>query len=110
MRIEIDSPVRDVREMKAARCIRRASEVAVLPAYRDQCAICQLGEVRLLDATHIIGDAEEAGEPLISNGLSLCSIHHRSFDADLVGVSPDYRVHVSPRLLEDDDGADARSS
>ena len=76
----------------------------VLPAYRDQCAICRLKEVRLLDATHIIGDAEEAGEPLISNGLSLCSIHHRSFDAELVGVSPDYRVHVSPRLLEDDDG------
>jgi len=77
---------------------------AVLPAYRDRCAICRLREVRLLDATHIIGDAEEAGEPLISNGLSLCSIHHRSFDADLVGVSPDCRVHVSPRLLEDEDG------
>jgi putative restriction endonuclease len=34
----------------------------------------------------------------------MCSIHHRSFDADLVGVSPDYRVHVSPRLLDDEDG------
>jgi predicted restriction endonuclease len=26
---------------------------AVLPAYRDQCTICRLKEVRLLDAAHI---------------------------------------------------------
>lgn len=77
---------------------------AVLPAYRDRCAICRLREVRLLDAAHIVGDAEEAGEPVVSNGLSLCSIHHRAFDEDLVGIAPDLRVHVSPRLLDDEDG------
>jgi putative restriction endonuclease len=76
----------------------------VLPAYRDRCAICRLREVRLLDAAHIVADAEEAGEPVVSNGLSLCSIHHRAFDEDLVGVAPDLRVHVSPRLLDDEDG------
>jgi putative restriction endonuclease len=77
---------------------------AVLPAYSDRCAICRLREVRLLDAAHIVGDVEEMGEPVVSNGLSLCSIHHRAFDEDLVGVAPDLRVHVSQRLLEDDDG------
>lgn len=76
----------------------------VLPAYSDRCAICRLREVRLLDAAHIVGDAEELGEPVVSNGLSLCSIHHRAFDEDLVGVAPDLRVHVSARLLDDDDG------
>jgi len=75
----------------------------VLPAYLDQCAICRLKEIRLLDAAHILADAEQ-GDPAVSNGLSLCSIHHRAFDADLVAVSPDYRVHVARRLLEDDDG------
>jgi putative restriction endonuclease len=34
----------------------------------------------------------------------LCAIHHRAFDQNLVGVSPDYMVHVSRRLLEDEDG------
>jgi putative restriction endonuclease len=77
---------------------------AVLPAYREQCAICRLREVRLLDAAHIVADAEEAGEPIISNGLSLCSIHHRAFDEDLVGVAPNLRVHVTAQLLDDDDG------
>jgi putative restriction endonuclease len=77
---------------------------AVLPAYRDRCAICRLREVRLLDAAHIVADAEETGDPLISNGLSWCSIHHRAFDQDLVGVAPDFRVHVLHRLLDDEDG------
>jgi putative restriction endonuclease len=76
----------------------------VLVAYSSLCAICRLKESRLLDAAHIAGDLEEAGDPVIANGLSLCSIHHRAFDQDLVGVSPDYEVHVSARLLDDEDG------
>lgn len=76
----------------------------VVPAYGELCAICRLKEGRLLDAAHIVGDAEEQGEPLISNGLSLCSIHHRAFDHDLVGITPDYEVRVARRLLDDEDG------
>jgi putative restriction endonuclease len=76
----------------------------VLVAYSHLCAICRLKEARLLDAAHIVGDLEQKGEPVVANGLSLCSIHHRAFDQDLVGVSPDYEVHVSPRLLDDEDG------
>jgi putative restriction endonuclease len=76
----------------------------ILVAYRSLCAICRLKESRLLEAAHIVGDPEEHGEPVISNGLSLCSIHHRAFDQDLVGVSAEYEVYVSRRLLEDEDG------
>ena len=76
----------------------------VLPAYMSQCAICRLKEGRLLDAAHIISDLQLAGEATVSNGLSLCSIHHRAFDQHLVGISPEYKVHVSRRLLDDQDG------
>jgi putative restriction endonuclease len=76
----------------------------VVPAYSSQCAICRLKELRLLDAAHILGDVLEAGEPTVNNGLSLCAIHHRAFDQNLVGVSPDYVVYVSRRLREDEDG------
>ncbi len=76
----------------------------MLDAYSDRCAICRLKETRLLDAAHIVGDSEEHGHPVVPNGLSLCTIHHRTFDQDLVGVSPDYTVHVSRRLLDDEDG------
>lgn len=76
----------------------------VLVAYSSLCAICRLKETRLLDAAHIVGDLERSGEAIVANGLSLCSIHHRAFDQNLVGVSPDYDVHVARRLLEDEDG------
>jgi putative restriction endonuclease len=76
----------------------------VLPAYRSQCTVCRLKEERLLDAAHIVGDLEPGGEPVVSNGLALCSIHHRAYDQDLVGIDPDYTVNVSRRLLEDEDG------
>lgn len=76
----------------------------VIPAYRERCAICRLKEGRLLDAAHIVGDLEERGEPTVSNGLSLCSIHHRAFDHDLVGITPDYQVRLARRMLHDEDG------
>ena len=76
----------------------------VLVAYSHKCTICRLKEGRLLDAAHIVGDLEQRGEPQVENGLSLCSIHHRAFDQDLVGIAPDYRVQVSRRLLDDEDG------
>jgi putative restriction endonuclease len=76
----------------------------VLPAYKERCAICRLKEVRLLDAAHIIGDALDEGSASVRNGLSLCTIHHRAFDHDLLGVTPDLEVRVSGRLLEEEDG------
>lgn len=76
----------------------------VLPAYNKRCAICRLREERLLDAAHIIGDALDDGAASVSNGLSLCTIHHRAFDQNLVGVTPDLVVRVSPKLLDEDDG------
>jgi putative restriction endonuclease len=76
----------------------------VLPAYADQCAICRLKERRLLDAAHIRADASVDATAAVTNGLSLCTIHHRAYDQDLVGVDADYKVHVARRLLDDDDG------
>jgi putative restriction endonuclease len=76
----------------------------VLDAYRDRCAVCRLHEPRLLDASHIVADRDPAGVAAVRNGLAFCSIHHRAFDQDLVGVSPDYRVQVARRLLDDEDG------
>jgi putative restriction endonuclease len=76
----------------------------VMQAYRDRCTICRLRELRLLDAAHIVQDVDPSGLAEISNGLSLCSIHHRAYDQDLVGVSPHYDVHLSRRLLEEEDG------
>ncbi len=78
---------------------------AVLTAYGNRCAISGLPEPRLLDAAHIIDDRHaERGQPVVPNGLPLSKIHHAAFDANLIGIDPDYRVHVSEALLAIQDG------
>ena len=76
----------------------------VLPAYANQCAICRLKETRLLDAAHIVGDSRREGPAGREQRAQPCTIHHRAFDEDLVGISPDYEVRVASRLLEEEDG------
>jgi putative restriction endonuclease len=34
----------------------------------------------------------------------LTKLHHAAFDAHLIGIDPDFRIHVSDRLLEIHDG------
>ena len=64
-----------------------------------------LPEQRLLDAAHIIFDKNERlGQPIVPNGLPLSKIHHAAFDAHLIGIDSNYRLHVSDRLLDQNDG------
>ena len=78
---------------------------AVISAYNGRCALSGLPEQRLLDAAHIISDKDERlGQPVVPNGLPLSKIHHAAFDAHLIGIDPDYRLHVSGRLLDQHDG------
>jgi putative restriction endonuclease len=76
----------------------------VLGAYRNQCAICRLRHVELLDAAHILPDRDPRGEPVISNGLGLCKIHHSAYDVHILGIDPDARVHIRTDILDEVDG------
>lgn len=76
----------------------------VLEAYSRQCAVCRLKRVVLLDAAHIIEDRFPEGEPIVTNGLGLCKIHHSAYDADIIGIDPDARVHVKDEVLHEVDG------
>jgi putative restriction endonuclease len=74
-----------LREIKA-RLHQASFRDAVLSAYGGRCAISHLPEPRLLDAAHIVMDADEQlGQPIVSNGLPLTKIHHAAFDAHLIG-------------------------
>jgi putative restriction endonuclease len=78
---------------------------AVISAYNGRCALSGLPESLLLDAAHIVSDKDELlGQPVIPNGIPLSKIHHAAFDAHLIGIDPDYRLHVSERLLGQTDG------
>jgi putative restriction endonuclease len=78
---------------------------AVINAYNGRCALSGLPETLLLDAAHIISDKDEAlGQPVVPNGIPLSKIHHAAFDAHLIGIDPDYKLHVAERLLVQSDG------
>jgi putative restriction endonuclease len=78
---------------------------AVITAYNGRCALSGLPEPMLLDAAHIVSDKHELlGQPVIPNGLPLSKLHHAAFDAQLIGIDPDCRLHVSERLLARKDG------
>ncbi|MDP6954053.1 MAG: HNH endonuclease [Alphaproteobacteria bacterium] len=78
---------------------------AIINAYDGRCALSGMPEPLLLDAAHIISDKDEwYGQPVIPNGIPLSKIHHAAFDAHLIGIDPDYRLHVSGRLLGQNDG------
>lgn len=83
---------------------QRAFRERVLAAYRHQCSLCRLKHDELLDAAHIIPDAEPEGEPVVSNGLALCRLHHAAFDRFFIGVTPDYIIRVRPDLMNEEDG------
>ena len=76
----------------------------VIRAYATRCTVCSLKYGDLLDAAHIVGDREEGGDPIVTNGLSLCKIHHAAYDRQLLGISRDYVVRINHALMEEVDG------
>jgi putative restriction endonuclease len=83
---------------------QQAFRARVLRAYREHCAVCRLRHSELLEAAHILPDTHERGEPLVSNGLALCSLHHAAFDSHILGVRPDLVVEIRSDILDESDG------
>lgn len=75
----------------------------VMVAYTTKCSVCSLGYAQLLDAAHILEDAR-GGLAEISNGLSLCKIHHAAYDSNILGVDQDHRIHIREDIRQHVDG------
>lgn len=73
---------------------------AVLDVYRNKCAITGMEETRLIEAAHIIPDAEVGTYQVVNNGIALSNLHHRAYDRKLIGIDADYKVHISDTLDE----------
>lgn len=52
---------------------------------QTQCSVCRLRHRELLDAAHIVSD-RMGGLMHVTNGLSMCKIHHAAVDANLLGI------------------------
>lgn len=74
---------------------------AVLCAYLNQCCITGISNSTLLDACHISDwttDKNNRTNP--KNGLCMNPLFHRAYDKFLLAITPDYKIVVSGRLLE----------
>jgi putative restriction endonuclease len=105
----VELPDTPLRREYATRVVRQRLFQAefrrrVVDAYRERCALCRLRHRELLDAAHITADAEVEGEPVVSNGLALCKLHHAAFDQFFFAVTPEYQVIVRPSILAESDG------
>ena len=54
--------------------------------------------------SNIIPDSDPEGEPRVSNGISLCKLHHAAFDRNLFGIRSDFTITVPNHILEESDG------
>ncbi len=95
-----------------------AFRVLVTDIYRRRCAVTQERTLPALEAAHIRpygdGGAHEARNGLLlrrdihslfdAGYVTVSKIHHAAFDAHLIGIDPDYRLHVSERLRGQNDG------
>ena len=71
--------------------------VGVLEAYRDTCALSGLAQPQLVDAVPI-AQGGSGGRLDVTEGLCMSRLHHAAFDANLFGIDPDGRVHLSEQL------------
>lgn len=102
--VAAEAPARAYRaQIVQARMHQARFRQAVLRAYRNCCSVCQLKRGELVEAAHIIGDSE-GGEPVISNGLALCKLHHAAFDRHILGITPDLRIAIRADVLHEIDG------
>jgi putative restriction endonuclease len=89
------NPTDKVLKKRAAAFVRTGQarfKFQVFRRYGTQCAVCRIGLPQLLDAAHIRSRREEGtNDP--RNGLVLCALHHRAFDAGLFAIRPsDYAI------------------
>ena len=72
-------------------------------AYAYRCAFSGLPVRELLVGAHIVPDAE-GGPASVRNGICMSTLHHEAFDSHLIGIDPDFRIHIAPHLRKRHDG------
>ena len=72
----------------------------VLSAYGGRCCVTGLSVPSLLTASHIVPWSQDRHNRVNPrNGLLLCTLHDRAFDAGLITVADDLTVRVSEAML-----------
>lgn len=95
----VDTPRLGREFLTRARLGQGSFRTLVIDAYERRCAISGESTLPTLEAANIRAYADE-GVHHVSNGLLLRSDFHKLFDAGLVTIDPDLKIHVSGRIRD----------
>jgi len=68
-------------------------------AYNFKCAMCGIG-LNLVEAAHIIPHAHNDGTDDISNGVCLCTLHHKAYDNGLIYFDVDFKIKINKSKIK----------
>lgn len=72
-----------------------------LRIYSNQCALCDIKDSELLEASHIARWSKDlANRGRAQNVICMCIVHHRLFELGRFFVEDDYTVRFSPQFSE----------
>lgn len=83
--------------------LTRAFRADVMNAYNHQCAVCGFGgrmdsnTAVAVEAAHIRMKSKD-GPNAVTNGLALCSLHHKLFDSGAFYIDQEFKIQVSYRF------------
>ena len=105
---KIESTARSYSKIRRPHDIHRrakyVSPIIFMLTQHYTCAVCQLYILTLdgesvTEAAHIIPFSESYNDD-VRNGISLCQLHHWTFDKGLISLDRNYEVIVSELMLE----------
>lgn len=67
----------------------------VINNFNSKCALCQISEKDLLQASHIIPVSQKESRGSIQNGICFCVLHHLMFDRGYFSFDDEYQVIVA---------------
>ena len=85
---ELTEPKAPSKRLATAREGQQRFKFVVFKRYGPRCAFCDIGVRDVLDAAHLRAKRHDGSDDP-RNGLVLCALHHRAFDAGLVEVHPE---------------------
>ena len=93
----------DVRLVKANTTVRKGQghfREKIMENYYNTCAVCEISEPALVDASHVlpVRNIESAGD--VENGICLCVLHHRMLDRGYICFNSDYNLVLSDSMPE----------
>ena len=71
----------------------------VYEAYGHRCAMCGI-QLELIEAAHIVPHSHELGTDDISNGLTLCSLHHKAYDRSLIYFDTNFKIIINEKKMD----------